>query len=481
MKKIKKLTVVIVVLVMVLLSFVPSTFSWYPHNASSTGNKVNYTDDIPLSVKSAISTVSCTTYLADENGNTMSLTDYRKKTGEDYSPVNGYETASNDNVVATKVSVSPQNAIKYYKTTLINQGANDVFVDLNVKTMPNNADFYIGTTSPTVNEKAYASRAVRTKVTATTVRVYFKTHSSMSSYWSQSNYDKRLVNEKGTYQIDANGNLTEKEITSDNNKPGSSFQQDDDTGTNNDINISFTVEGREYQAKMLKCPDADTVNNDNTGLTSVFYYDLPTNTTSFFFFNHWYLRSSSNREWNRTLDITDLTAGKLYYLDGTTVDGKYKSYKARAIDTELVAVNSYYSYVRMSLGNNVFADIGLKKTSDAEDFIPEYYGSSIKYSSSNANKATVNIDGQIAPVATTTSGNTDTPITVTTTITGRYGDTKVLATSVSIPASISDVPIITNVKVPAMKDSTFGKVEIDWYALNKGSSAMTTGNIFYTL
>ena len=429
MKKIKKLVIFAFALALATVSLAPSTYSWYTHNDTDTGNKINYSDNIPISVKSAQNTVLMTTYVSDANGTATTT------------------SASSISLPANATS----NAVKYYKTTFTNSGTNDIFVDLNVKTMPNNADFYIGTTSPTVNEKAYASRPVRTKVTGTTVRVYFKTYSGYSSFWS----------------VD-NGTLNP------NNAVGSS------NGSTNDINIAYTVNGTESMVKMTKCPTADSTTDGGT--SKVYYYDVPSNASSFYFFNHWYLCSSTNREWNRTIDITDLTAGKLYYLNGGQVDGQYKSYTARAVDTELVAVNSYYSNVRMSLGNAVYADIGLKKTSDAEDFIPEYYGASIAYSSSNTSKATVNIDGLITPIATTTSGSTDTPVTVTTTITGKYGDTKALTTSVSIPANITEVPIITNVRVPAKSGDTAGKVEIDWYALNKSSSTtMTTGDIYYTI
>lgn len=422
MKTIKKLVIFTLAVILATVCLVPSTYSWYTHNGTASGNKINYSDNIPISVKSAANTITMTTFESDANGTASSTT-------------------------ATTISLpknATSNAVKYYKTTFTNSGTNDVFVDLNVKNMPNNADFYIGTTSPTVNEKAYASRPVRTKVTGTTVRVYFKTYSGYSSFWS----------------VD-NGNLYP------NNAVGSS------NGSTNDINIAYTVNGTESMVKMTKCPTADSTTDGGT--SKVYYYDVPSNASSFYFFNHWYLCSSTNREWNRTIDITDLTAGKLYYLNGSQVDGQYKAYTARAVDKNLVAVNSYYSNVRMSLGNSVYADIGLKKDSDSEDSIPEYYGSSISYSSASTSIATVSIEGLITPVA---QGSTN----ITTTITGKYGDTKALTTAVSIPANITEVPIITNVKVPAKSGDTAGSVEIYWYALNKSSSTnMTTGNIYYTI
>lgn len=430
MKTRKKLFTVTMITLLVIVSFIPSVFSWYSHNAVSEGNELSYHDDLPISVKSASSTISMSTVEADSHGTALNST----------------------NVV--KISV-PTGQIKYYKTIFQNNGTNDVMIDLETKDMHNNADFVIGTLSPTLNEKAYASRATRSKVTNNTVRVYFKPNSGMTSYWAEDN-----------------GSLSTDNIFTSSNT------------SNNDINIGFTVNGTTEYHKMTKATDNDTY--DDGGTRKVYYYDVPSNASSFFFFNHWYLRlgDNDNREWNCTIDITDLTAGRLYYLTGGKVDEKWKEYAIRTVngrnvDETLVAVNSYYNNVRMSLGDSIFADIGLKRDNenDSEEFVPDYYGAEITYSSSDKNKVTVNKDGLLTPKASTTSGNVDTPVTITTTIKGRYNDTKTLTTKVSIPANISQVPIIKNVRIPAGES-----VEIDWYALNKSTTQeMTTDSIYYTL
>lgn len=109
------------------------------------------------------------------------------------------------------------------------------------------------------------------------------------------------------------------------------------------------------------------------------------------------------------------------------MDGLWKEYKVRTVDDTLVAVNSYYKNVRMSQGDSVFADIGLKKENDSEDeeFIPDYFGEKISYSiksGSSTAVVSVNKDGLLTPKG---SGST----IIETTITGRYGDTIVLETS----------------------------------------------------
>lgn len=417
MKISKKLIAVIALAAFTLLSCVSVSFSWYSHNKSAEGTRLKLSqENIPISVKSATNTVSSTTYIANEKGEATTT-------------------------AATRISVTSAEKIKYYKTTFKNTGSNDVMVDLETTNMPNNADFYIGTLSPTLNEKAYASRAVRTKVSDNTVRVYFKTHSSHNAYWGS--YTTAF------YPNDAIGSSNR---------------------TTNDFNLAYTVGTTETMVRMNRCSGTDST-SDGTGRTDVYYYDVPSNASSFYFFNHWYLCASTDRNWNRTTDITDLSPGKLYYLNGGNVDGQWKAYSVRATDDTLVAVNQHYKSVRMSTGTGVFTDIGLKKSSeDDPDFIPEYYGSSITYSSSNTAVATVNRDGIITPVASGTA-------TITTTITGRYGDTRTIQTTVEIPQNIPQVTVIKNVRVPAGES-----VEVDWYALNKSASAtMTTAAFLLTL
>ena len=428
--KTKKLSMFVLIAVMLVASFIPSTFSWYNHNASAEGKNINLSEDIPISIKSASGTVGMTTYESDVNGNASTSTVSRISLNADASG----------------------KAVKYYKTVLTNSGTNDVMADIESSYLPNNADFSIGTVSPTINEKAYASRPVRTKVSNATVRVYFQTTASFNPYWTHFTGDSATV----TF----NSSMT------------------------NDFNIAYKVSGNnsEQYSKLYRCAGTGSSGNNNNATSHIFYFDLPTNTEYFFFFNHWYFASETNKEWNRTIDITDLTPGRRYYLTGNSVDGKYKEYAVDSTNaTNRVALNQYYSYVRMSMGSGVYADIGLRKDSDTdEDFTPEYYGQSISYSSGNQNIATVNKDGLITPVA---AGST----TITTTITGVHGDTTTVTTTVEIPTYIEQVPIIKNVRIPAKdaETNTPGKVEIDWYVINNSTSANMVGNgsstIFYTL
>ena len=429
----KKLLLGIAFLAMVTVSCIPATFSWYSHINFAVSDKMSLAqNDLPVSVKSAENTISSVTYLADANGQ-MEFTD---KSGQ-----------SHNKETVTSISVTPAEIVKYYKTVLKNTGDNDVMVDLGAPNMPNDADFYIGTVSPTLNEKAYASRAERSKVSDNTVRIYFKTCVSFENGAVANTF----------WNVD-NGTLEEDLV----NHPAGN------NSTTNDINIAFTVNDTMTVKRMTKCSGTDNTIQNTT--TAVYYYDVPINASSFFFFNHWYLKETSNQEWNRTIDITDFTAGRLYYLTGGNIDSKWKEYAVKNVDTDLVAVNQYYSSVRMSHGVGVFTDIALRKTGDDENFVPEYYGQSISYTSNDTDVATVNRDGIITPVGYGSA-------VITTTITGKYGDTRVITTNLDIPQNIPQISIIKNVKVPAGET-----VEVDWYALNKSTSeTMTTGNIYFTL
>ncbi len=448
MKTTKKLAVLGLAALLAAVSFIPSTFSWYTHSGTEEGDYLGYSrDDIPVSMKSGQNSISVTTYKCDANG----------EKGD----------------VAAKIVLPPDggNAVQYYLTELTNTGKSDVMVDLQTSKLKNNADFVIGTVSPTINEKAYASRPVRSKASNDTTRVYFKTNSKMTSYWGEDN-----------------GSLNTATA------PGSS------NNTTNDINIAYSVGGTEQMYMMEKCDGSDSENLGSTGTTAVYYYDVPSNAEYFYFFNHWYLHSASNREWNCTIHMTDTTTkGRLFYLTGEKTDKNNKECKVLAVDSGLAALNTYYDSVRMSTGSSVYADIGLKKESDDANFIPEYYGSSISYAVTKENGSestggtvvTVNKDGLVSPVGAGTAE-------VTTTITGKFNDIIQTVTAIDIPLAIDQVPILENIKVAksGAKDdmgNALDKVTIMWYALNKSRSQppdpltadypelMTTNQIFITI
>lgn len=460
MKTTKKLAVLGLAAVLAAISFIPSTFSWYTHSGTEEGNYLQYTrDDLPVSMKSSVNSVSAITYKCDANG----------EKGDE----------------AAKIVLPPDGgkAVQYYLTELTNTGNSDVMVDLQTSKLKNNADFVIGTVSPTINEKAYASRATRSKKAGASTRVYFRTKNAFNPYWTHFNNNadnaaaSALEVEVDYTAVDSNGKKTIK----------------------NDYNIAYKLTGSESEVymPMKRCPkkiDGTAANWDESHAEDyVFYCDIPSNAEYFYFFNHWYIVSSTNKDWNSTLHFTDTTTqGRLFYMTGVTNDKNNKECKAADVDTGLAAVNSYYDSVRMSTGGSVYADIGLKKESDDANFIPEYYGSSISYAVTSGDLVvTVNNDGLVSPLDTGVAE-------VTTTITGKYGDSIQTVTAIDIPGEIAQVPILENIKVAksGAKDdmgNSLDKVTILWYALNKSKTRppdqltddypalMTTNQIFITI
>ena len=255
-------------------------------------------------------------------------------------------------------------------------------------------------------------------------------------------------------------------------------------GTKNDMNVAYLPNGVEGEAnevmkKMSACPTADS-DTSGTGTTAVYYCDIPSDAQYFYFFNHWYLRSPTNREWNRTINITNFTPGTLFYLNGQIYDEKYKDYSTRPVDTDLAAVMQKYDSVRMSI--NSTADISLKKESESneEEFNPDYYGDEkqITYSSDNKPVCTVNSDGLI-------TAHADGDATITTTVKGRFGDSIELTTNVTVPRKVEQYPIAQNIRIPKSSNAEgaeSNEVKIEWYVINKDTTAAATADgIFFTM
>ena len=146
--KTKRFFVAAMALLMTTMALVTPTFSWYSHNGSADGNTMKYQEtNLPVSMKTESGSVSISTKAADANG---------VETG---SAISGGISVSAATVVDSKVKPT----INYYVTTLTNTGDNDVYLDLELSQLPNNASVSIGTTSPVLNQKVYASRGGQLK------------------------------------------------------------------------------------------------------------------------------------------------------------------------------------------------------------------------------------------------------------------------------------------------------------------------------
>lgn len=158
MKNIIKKPIVAALAVLAIISMIPASFSWYTHNSVQVpnGNKINFIDStLPVSLSSASGAITMSTVIVDKDGNTLT-----------------------DNQL-TQVNA---NSVKHYKTTFTNTGNNDLMVDFNLSNLGNSSDYFIGSESPTLNEKCYASRASREKATGESVRIYFKSHRNLYPY-----------------------------------------------------------------------------------------------------------------------------------------------------------------------------------------------------------------------------------------------------------------------------------------------------------
>ncbi len=412
----KKLAVLCMAAFMAVVCVMPSTFSWYAHSGKNSGDAFKVQESlIPVSSSSNFSSSKVTHKKVDKFG-------------------------VGDTTVSKVNFASSSTKIQYYKSTFDNSsGSGDVYVDLELKNVRNNSGVMVGVTNPVVTEKGF--NISKTPATNDTTRVYFIPTSNYSSFW---------------------WNTTSS---------SSSF----------DMNICYsTGSGDPVKEKMTVLSNTNSNFKDGaTGATAsyVCYYDLPNNTTSFFFFNHWYNIATDNKDWNRTPDINELIPGSVYSLNGKNIEDSYKLFNS-TVKTDVVALNSYYSEAKLSVGG--YIDVGLQKenVNNEENFTPDYYGTSISYSipSGKQSMATVNTDGLITAHATT-DNETNKYILLTTRVTGVLGDYIEKETKIYISNYIAQMTIAKNIRVK--KGET---VDVYWYVTNKlGLSGDIAAQIYWTI
>lgn len=436
MKTTKKILVLCLIAVMAMVAVMPSTFSWYAHSGETNydGNAAQYTrSDLPLSVQRSAnsSELSMETYKADKFG---------KKTG---------------NALSSFDSISHGTTQRYITTISNSDTTHDFYLDLEMSNISNNANVYVGTCSPVVNEKSYASRATTSLVDWDYEIIYFEPRTHYD-WWKQGVNYNAPTNAYGG---------------------GISYSDDNNTvSPTNDMNLCYSIGGSGKYMPMQKCPTGDTVDSTTYDVYRAF---VTSEADDMFFFNHYYVTEDTNKEWNRTPSFSDFAEGRVYYLNGGTnsYNNKDLSYHDSFNETNL-CVYRYYSTATMAIGKT--ANISLNKgtsenIAEGEEF--DYTGKSVSYSVTENNPTTsgntvctVSQDGLITAKAAGTA-------TVTTTITGEFDDTITLETKVNVPSTISQVPIVQNIKVPAGKS-----VDVVWYVKNSDSSNSSSfSNIFYTI
>lgn len=447
----KKFFVIFLVALLAVASAVPTTYSWYVHNSSQESDQMSYTrTGLPVSMKTGNGTLSVTTVTCDQN---------RENEGSEVTSVN----------VPAGTAEAPK--VQYYKTTLTNTGANDVYAELDLMNLLNSTDISVGIYSPVINEKNFASRASIESRAPGFTRVYFQSNKKYSTFWYRT----------------ASGKF--------------------------DYNLRY-YEGSEYhdvQMSLAGTSSAFATNTKSNGdPEDVYYYDIPSTATSFFFFNHYFYDDPDNADWNRTDTISDFTPGLVYRLTGEEIPNSYKLYDTYPVNDNLIAINKEYTSATTSLGSTAHADLGMKKVyegddeDEAEKFTPDYYGNSITYTVADTDIATVNKDGLVTPKA---SGTT----TVTTKIRSILNPNNAsgkepqytISTTVKIPSNLEQVPVAQNILVsyPGKEETVEykviengsevtktkkvkydNKVELYWYVINRSTTtAATASEIFYTI
>ncbi len=406
-------------LVMMIVAVMPSTFSWYNHGGDNPpqGNRATLSVlKLPVSGSRGF---SAATYRVDEYGENL-----------------------NNNTVTNVTFDSASTNIQYYKTVFSNKNnpSGDVYADLELRNLVNNVNIRVGTTSPTINEKGF--NITRVPTTYDKIRVYFQPTAAYESFWYNDDYSSNKYDMKIRYYVGSEANNGKMKALGN---PNNSYK--------------------------------DAADGKSTTAAKIFYYDIPSDTTSFFFYNHWYDDNDANKDWNRTRDITEIVPCRLYKLNGKEIQSSYKIHVYEEDQTVFAALSNYYSHAYVSKGGDV--DLGLHNTNDtgAESFVADYHGKSISYSSSNTNIFTVDKAGNVH-ASETNSGDA----TLTTTIQGVFNnsgsntDTITVTTTVHVVNTIDQMPVFKNVLVPKNEE-----VELYWYVINKTNETNIAEKIFYTI
>lgn len=225
--KIRKLPLkILVVLVLAAALLIPSTFSWYNHSDSQTGDSMSYSrQKLPVSA----GTVSMVTKKYRMDGNKLW---YDTKGNKEYAKDqqgNVLPDVNSDSVAASSV--------QYFGTTITNTGAAPAYVNLYLRNFTNSPTVKIGTLQPSLTHKGLSSSVHLTNKNK--IRVYFQC--DQANNWNNGSAKKYVVyktkgggqtcveitattptqvDNKTTYYVDLGDNTTEFFFASDGNASG---------------------------------------------------------------------------------------------------------------------------------------------------------------------------------------------------------------------------------------------------------------------
>ena len=433
MKKSRILFKVLVVLIIVTALIIPSTFSWYNHNGSQTGDSMSYERQLlPVSA----GTVSMVTKKYTMDGNKL-----------------WYDTKGNKkydgDAIDSSTSTVAASSVQYYGTTFTNTSTAPAYVNLYLKNFTNSPTVKIGTLQPSLTDKGLSSSVHLTNKNM--IRVYFQPKTANN--WKEADAKYYVVYKTKSSSTNAYRIFSKSE----------------------GYNALTDSNSKTYYSGKIK--NADDTGNILGGETT-YYIDLPENTTEYYFatdgnksgFNT--SDCSVTMNWYRTNTITNVQAETGYYLTGVADDTTWNAQYATFNIPGGVSVKTCFDTV--TINKNQHAYVTLNQGTN-------YTGASATYAVTSGNNITVN--GNTGYVTTT---NYSGSATITTTIKGSLGDQTTVTTAVSNPSNLAGVPVALNVEVPGKttnedNQEINGTAEIVWYVDNSATSGgVQFDGIYYT-
>lgn len=413
----KKLAVLCMVLLMGIVSVMPSTFSWYDHSGVQVGDRMSYErEELPVSA----GTIS------------MSTKKYRMSSANAvYYDIKGNKEYTGNAITSDTVAA---NNSQYYGTTITNSADSPAYVNLYLQNFKNNNNFFIGTMEPSLRDRGISS-SVHLK-NKNSIRVYFQFGNAND--WNANGAKKYVVctNKSGATSV--------TQITSHITQAGS--------GT-----ALYTK-----QQEILGSNIANTYYVDLADDTTSFYFATDANKSGF---------DTSTKEttlkWYRTNTITNVQAERGYYLTGYADD---TTFHAQMNSFEIpggISVMKYFDKAEINQGQKAY--VSLTKGI-------HYTGSTASYSLRLGSGLTVNSGSGLVTRTGTSTAYIKTTITGSLGDTYSYTNDNTFQTTVTTPGTVDAMPLAMNIKVPA-NESTL----VVWYVRNESPSvACTFNSIYYT-
>ena len=387
----KKLTVLCLVLLMGIAAIMPSTFSWYDHNGSNTGDRMSYERE-NLDVSAGSITATTKKYrMADANAV--------------YYDIKGNKEFTD---TVTSGSVAANNS-QYYGTTITNSADTPAYVNLYLQNFTNNNGFFVGTMEPSLRDKG-VSPSVHLK-NKNSIRVYFQW--SNANNWNTSGAKTYVV-----YKTKS-GTTSYTQMSS---------------------HITQAASGttlRATQTEILGDHIADT-----------YYADLADDTTSFFFatdgndsgFNT--STKETTKKWYRTNTITNVQSERGYYLTGnaddTTFHAQYNTFSVPGG----ISVMKYFDKAEINQNQKAYVSLtkGIHYTGSKASYAVTSGGS---YATVNSGSGLINRTGTSnSTVTTTITGSLGDTKTVTTAVsTPSTIAAMPLAMNIKVPANESTLVV----------------------------------------